>query len=120
MKYQISHKRELNTKEKGLLIFLFQREKKEWVTLVDDLKVIARCGCGNCPTILFGKNFDDNISEGNLLIDYYLKTKSQGIVGIGLFGNEERPTELELYSVDGLFEVSEIPENYQEAKKVIN
>lgn len=119
MEYQISYKRELNCKEKGLLKFLFQREKKDWVPLIDNLKVIARCGCGNCPTIIFGKSFEDKISKGYLLIDYYVKTKNQGIVGIGLFGNDEIPTQLELYSVDGLFEINEIPENYHQAKKAI-
>jgi len=120
MKFSIKHKRELNIKEKELLRFLFEREKKDWINLIDTLKVVARCGCGNCPTILFGNNFNDDITDGYLLIDYYIKTNNQGIVGISLFGNENMPTQLEFYSVDGVSNINEIPNNYQESKKATN
>ena len=61
MKYSIPYKRDLNGKEKEILVFLFKNEKQEWLSLIKDLKVIARCGCGNCPTIFFGKNFNDEV-----------------------------------------------------------
>ena len=56
MKYSIPDKRELTTIEAEFLLQLCQKEKPEWTSLIEDLKVIARCACGKCPTILLGEN----------------------------------------------------------------
>ena len=109
MKYSIPNKRELTKYEIEFLTYLFEKEKAEWTNLIGNLKVIARCGCGKCPTIIFGKTFDSEIQNGNLLIDYAGKGKNGELIGISLFGTDKMPTELEFYSIDGKSEIIEIP-----------
>ena len=109
MKYSIQDKRELRQTEIQFLTYLFEKEKTEWTNLIGTLKVIARCGCGNCPTIIFGKTFDSEIQKGNLIIDYAGKGKKGELIGISVFGNDQMPTELEFYSIDGESEITEIP-----------
>ncbi|WP_241479995.1 hypothetical protein [Kordia jejudonensis] len=91
------------------LNYLFERETSEWANLTRNLKVIARCGCGKCPTILFGNTFESEIQKGNLLMDYVAKRKNGDLIGISIFGTEEMLTELEFYSIDGTSEITEIP-----------
>jgi hypothetical protein len=109
MKYSIPDKRKLTKSEIEFLTYLFGKEKTEWTNLIENLKVIARCGCGKCPTIIFGKTFDSEIQKGNLLIDYAGKGKNGDLIGISVFGNDEMPTELEFYSIEGESEIIEIP-----------
>ncbi|CAA0237838.1 conserved hypothetical protein [Tenacibaculum maritimum] len=109
MKYSISHKRELTKLEIEFLTYLFEREKSEWTNLLENLKVIARCGCGKCPTIMFGKTFDSEIQKGNLIIDYLGKGQNGELVGVSIFGTDQMPTELDFYSIDGGSDITEIP-----------
>ena len=109
MKYSIPDKRELTEPEIEILTFLFREEKTDWIKLISSLKVIARCGCGKCPTIIFGKTFESQNQKGNLIIDYTGKGKNGELVGIMLFGTDQMPTELEFYSIDGESGVTEIP-----------
>lgn len=109
MKYNIPDKRELTNSEIEFLTYLFKKEKSEWINLISNLKVIARCGCDNCPTILFGKTFDSEIQKGNLIIDYFGKDKNGKLIGISVFGTNQMPTELEFYSIDGKTKFIEIP-----------
>lgn len=109
MKYSIPDKRELTKSEIEFLTCLIRKEKLEWVNLIGDLKVIARCGCGKCPTIMFGKSFDSKIQKGNLIIDYVGKDRNGELIGISVFGTDQMPTELEFYSINGELEISEIP-----------
>ena len=109
MKYSIPDKRELKISEMDLLNYLFSKEKPEWKNVTKNLKVIARCGCGKCPTILFGETLESEIEKGRLIIDYLGKGKNGDLIGISLFGNEKMSTELEFYSVNGESEVKELP-----------
>ncbi|RRO13461.1 hypothetical protein [Flavobacteriaceae bacterium 14752] len=109
MKYSIPDKRELTEPEIEFLTYLFREEKTEWIKLISSLKIIARCGCSKCPTIIFGKTFDAQIQKGNLIIDYTGKGKNGELVGIMLFGTDQMPTALEFYSIDGASDVTEIP-----------
>ncbi|RAJ14577.1 hypothetical protein [Olleya aquimaris] len=109
MKYSIPDKRELTKSEIEFLTYLFEKEKAEWTNLIGNLKVIARCGCGNCPTIIFGKTLESEIQKGNLIIDYVGKGKSGELIGISVFGTNQMPTELEFYSIDGESEIIEMP-----------
>ena len=109
MKYSIPNKRELTKSETEFLTYLFEKEKPEWNNLIGTLKVIARCGCGKCPTIIFGKTFDSEIQKGSLIIDYVGKSKNGKLIGISVFGIEQMPTELEFYSIDGETENIEMP-----------
>ncbi len=109
MKYSIPEKRELTKSETEFLTYLFRKEKSEWNNLIGNLKVIASCGCGNCPTIMFGKTFDSEIQKGNLIIDYAGKGENGELIGISVFGTEQMPTELEFYSIDGESEITKMP-----------
>lgn len=109
MKYSIPNKRELTTEEIKLLTILFEKEKPEWNKLISRLKVIARCGCGNCPTIIFGDSFEAEIQKGELIIDYKGIDQNNKLVGISVFGNKNIPTELEFYSIDGGSELNYFP-----------
>jgi len=109
MKYSIPDKRELTKSEIEFLTYLFRKEKSEWSNSIGNLKVIARCGCGKCPTIMFGKTFDSKIQKGILTIDYAGKGKNGELIGISVFGTDQMPTELEFYSIDGESEITEIP-----------
>ena len=118
MKYSIPDKRELTKSEIEFLTYLFVKEKSEWTNLIGNLKIIARCGCGKCPTVMFGKTFDSAIQKGNLIIDYVGKGKNGELIGISVFGNNQMPTELEFYSIDGESEITEMPkiETLEKAK----
>lgn len=109
MKYSIPEKRELTQTEKEFLTYLFEKEKPEWKNIISNLKIIGRCGCGKCPTIIFGKTLNSKIQKGNLIIDYKGKGNRNELIGISLFGTEKMPTELEFYSIDGKSNVTEIP-----------
>ncbi len=110
MEYSIEHKRELSEIEIQILYFLLSKEKPEFLSKIDNLKVIYRCGCGNCPTILFGNSYEDEIlSNQKIIADYFGYTENKNLIGVTLFGNETRITELEFYSIDGQVEFVTIP-----------
>nr|WP_321244453.1 hypothetical protein [uncultured Psychroserpens sp.] len=110
MKYSIPDKRILRIIEIEFLTYLFEKEKLEWIDLIQDLRVIARCGCEKCPTIMFGDHFNSEIQKGNLIIDYVGKGKNKELIGVMVFGTDKMPTELEFYSIEGEYEITEIPE----------
>lgn len=70
---------------------------------VDRLKVVARCGCGECPTILFGESLDDEpiIMDSRIVADWYGRAANGTLVGISLSALNGKPTELEAWSIDG-------------------
>jgi hypothetical protein len=109
MKYSILDKRDLSAKEIEILTLLFSKEKPNWLPLIKKLKVIARCGCGKCPTILFGENLESEIKKGALMIDYQGIDNEDNLIGISLFANKNMPTELEFFSIDGNLEIDKFP-----------
>ena len=109
MKYSITDKRELSNSEIKFLTHLFEKEKSEWTNLIGNLKVIARCGCGKCPTIIFGKTLESEIQKGKLMIDYVGKGENGELIGISVLGTNQMPTELEFYSIDGESDITKIP-----------
>lgn len=86
-----------------MLRFLLEREAPDRLSQIESLKVIAKCGCGDCPTVLFGSSFDaDPATQDNyILADYSGKTAVGGLVGVMLWANDHTLTELEGYSIDG-------------------
>jgi hypothetical protein len=73
--------------------------------LLDKLKVIARCGCGECPSIILGENYNSEDQNGRLIIDLQAEGLKGEKIGISVFGTDEMPTELEFYSIDGENEI---------------
>ena len=110
MKYSIPEKRELTPEELDFLIYLFKKEIPEWTDIIGTLKVIARCGCGKCPTILFGKTVNSEVQiNESVLIDYMGKGKTGELIGVTLLGTNQMPTELEFWSIDGKSEITDLP-----------
>src|SRR6266704_4999217 len=58
MPYSIPHRRELSAEERSLLHFLLTNEAPDRLAELDDLKIVARCGCGECPTVVFGSSLN--------------------------------------------------------------
>ncbi len=109
MEYSIPHQRELSKEEKNILTLLFRKEKPEWLTLIERLKIIARCGCGKCPTVFFGSSYDQKVEKGALIIDYQGTDQNNTLIGISIFGTKEAPTQLEFWSIDGLWDLVDFP-----------
>jgi hypothetical protein len=59
--YCIPQRRELTPEERALLRRLVEQtgaQRAELASQIDRLKVVARCGCGECPGVLFGFDSD--------------------------------------------------------------
>ena len=101
--YCVPDKRDLTRAEFALLDFLIGQAKEISVS-VKDLKVVARCGCGKCPTVLFGRSFDDEpitAKDADDRLDWSGRAENGTLVGIGMWAKDGMPTELEAWSVDG-------------------
>lgn len=60
--YSVPHRRELSAEERALLRRLVEQTGTQSAALasqIDQLKVVARCGCGECPGVLLGFGLDD-------------------------------------------------------------
>jgi len=102
MEFCIPHKRELTQEERDLLSF-FVKGQPAREAQIDRLKIVARCGCGECPTILFGESFDDEpLTTGYMEIaDYWARATNGTLVGVVLFESGGRIAELEAVGWDG-------------------
>lgn len=94
-----TEERALSAEEQDVLAVLIDREAFELASAAKSLRVLGRCGCGQCPTVFFqppqvGKNEREVCS-------YSGKDASGGIVGVLLWEKGGRPSQLEFYSVDG-------------------
>ena len=99
----IPDKRDLTRTEFALLDFLIGQAEEISVS-AKELKVVARCGCGRCPTILFGRSLDDEpitSKDADERMDWSGRAENGTLVGIGMFSKGGMPTELEAWSVDG-------------------
>jgi len=102
--YSIPHRRALSAEERSLLTFLLQREAPARVAEVASLKVVARCGCGKCPTVLFGPTSDAEPLTGNPFSEVasYRGRNAQSVaVGVTLIERSGRLAELEAWSPEG-------------------
>ncbi len=101
--YCIPDRRELTAAELRLLERLAV-DSPELKNHIGRLKVVARCGCGQCPTILFGNSLEDEpiTSQRSLPVaDWMGRAENGRLVGIGLFALDGRPVELEAWSPGG-------------------
>jgi len=101
--YCIPHKRELNETEVGLIKFLLADSGfNEFLPCLNTLKVVARCGCGSCPTVLFGNSLTSAPVTSAPELVKYVGTSNQGAkVGVALMAKNGQLTELEAWSVCG-------------------
>lgn len=99
MNYSTPRKRPLREEEKLFLKLLFQNSKTDWLKLLDQLTVIARCGCNNCPTILLGLyEGDQTLSNQPIVAELTGSDMNNEPIEVVLFGNDIKPTELEFIS----------------------
>ncbi len=103
MEYCIEHKRELSEEEKDILKHVLSGSAlRPYADQVDSLKIVARCGCGKCPTVLFGQSFEDGpVSSGQDLIQYQGVNLDGEVVGVTVMEASGRLTELEASSFSG-------------------
>jgi len=102
--YSIPHRRALSAEERSLLTFLLEREAPARGAEVASLKVVARCGCGKCPTVLFGPTSDAEPLTGNPFTEVasYRGRNAQSVaVGVTLIERSGRLAELEAWSPEG-------------------
>lgn len=103
MPYCIPDKRELTGEERQLLQRLSDdsAEIQRWFS---QLSVVARCGCGTCPTILFGQSMEDEpvtSAHAERLAEWEGRTTTGILVQIVLYAANGQPTELEACSPEG-------------------
>lgn len=111
----ILENRGLSPEEFNLLNFLFDREKPEWVPLLKDLEVKAKCGCGSCPTVFF---VSETPIQEVVVIDYLSEDKEGRLIAVYVMSSADKPTSLHFDSLDGLSEDICIPrlENLKPSK----
>lgn len=102
--YCVPEQRELSGEERALLHFLLEKEAPERLHEIDSLHVVARCGCGKCPTILFGSARDsepDTSHPFEELLNYIGSAPDNTLVGVVLIERKGKLSELEAWSPEG-------------------
>jgi hypothetical protein len=87
-----------------LLSFLVERQAPNRLAELESLKVVARCGCRKCPTVLFGQQIEAEPLTGNPFVEvasYRGKSKEGATVGVVLIEREGKLAELEAWSPHG-------------------
>ncbi|GAA5010468.1 hypothetical protein FNZ56_01490 [Pseudoluteimonas lycopersici] len=107
--YCIPHRRELSLREREMLAFLLSENAPQRLDELEHLTVVARCGCGRCPGVLFGKDASDEpVTQGaRLIADMMTTPADKGFIGVMLWATDARITELELCSF-GDFDITEL------------
>lgn len=91
--------RALTEEEHALLERLLQDQHAVFRKQIEQLTVVGRCGCGNCPTIFF-RAHTLGASEHDLVSMQGIDEQG-GLVGVILLRDGDVLTQLEFYSVDG-------------------
>ena len=93
-----------------MLAFLLSENAPQRLGELEHLAVVARCGCGRCPGVLFGKDASDEpITQGaKVIADMMTTPTGNGYIGVMLWATTTRITELELCSF-GDFDITELP-----------
>ena len=101
MPYSIADRRHLTPEERSLLTFLLERHAPSRLVELEALKVVARCGCGKCPTVLFGPQLDAEPLTGSPFAEIAScrGTNKDGVtVGVVLIERQGKLAELEAWS----------------------
>ena len=103
--YSTPEWRELSTEERALLRYLLEREAPHRVREIDDLKIVARCGCGKCPTVMFGRTMTSvpiTSKTGGRDVASYRGLNLDGVdVAITLTERQNQLAELEAWAPAG-------------------
>ncbi len=105
MPYCVPHRRELSAEERALLNSLLTREAPDRLPELDSLKIVARCGCGASPTVLFGLSLASEPltqSHDEQEVATYRGVNAKGVeVAISLIARNGRLAELEAWAPTG-------------------
>ena len=102
--YCVSDMRPLSDEERLLMQFLVGREASSRLHEIEHLRVVARCGCGKCPTVLFGTDENATPMTGSPYTEVasYRGRNSDNIaVGVVLIDRQGQLAELEAWSPEG-------------------
>lgn len=101
--YAVSAIRELASCESDLLRHILSDVAPERLREIYHLKVIGRCGCGRCPTVIFGTNTGQKLSTRTPTeIANFRGVNSEGVeVGLSVFIRDDALSELEVWALDG-------------------
>ena len=103
--YCIPDRRDLTEVEHTLLRYLLEHEAPQRLAELDSIKVVARCGCGKCPTILFGTALESEPRTGSPFTEIasYRGRNVEGVVVVAaLIERNGQLAELEAWSPEGL------------------
>jgi hypothetical protein len=103
MPYSIEDRRSLTTAEIELLRFLLGQECPARLQEIDRLHVVARCGCGECPTVLFSGEANGEPKTGPFheLASFSGRNNRGELVGVALLERAGEISELEAWSPEG-------------------
>jgi hypothetical protein len=98
--------RALTSKEMTLLTWLLEHsspEAKSFIPQLEKIKVSRGCDCG-CPSIKLyvDESVSLGLSSSNIISDVVGMTTEDKSVGLLLFQNDGKLTELEVYSIDDI------------------
>lgn len=97
--YSIPYQRPLSSEERQLITFLLEREAPSRLSEIDSLNIVARCGCGRCPTVLFSPDTSQPFSE---VANYVGRDNLGTMVGVALLESDGKLSELEAWSPSGV------------------
>ena len=103
MNYSIKHQRDLSPEEVRLLEFLLTDSgHHSYLNQLQQLKVVARCGCGKCPTVLLGESLEAAPQPNGADVTQYMGQNADGVqVGVTLMAVNGILSELEASSLSG-------------------
>jgi hypothetical protein len=109
----ISEDRPLTEEERELLIWLIEHKQtgtEDYLSQVDCLRVVSRCGCG-CASVNF--SFDgvepDRSTGISPFSDWFWGTEGVDLGCVFAFDCQDKVGGIEVYSVDGSRTPSELP-----------
>jgi hypothetical protein len=113
----IPERRALTAHERSLVRWLLEHGEPEahaFLLQLADAIVIGRCSCG-CATIDFGvgERHAPTTDPMGILADYIWRDHQSHVFGVFVFEREGLLAGLEVYSVDGLADATQLPQPEQ-------
>ncbi len=98
--YSTPENRPLSSAERDFLEFLLRTNAPERLNELERLSVTARCGCGECPGILFSDKRVDQMTGQRpyLVADMITSGSPKDPIGVMLWGTDTELLELEFCS----------------------
>lgn len=91
--------REMDATERRLMQQLLKAAPIAYLPQLDGLRVVGRCGCGECPTIFFQADQEGDVESD--LVTAQGRDSSGGLVAVVLLEKNGALSQLEFYSIDG-------------------